>query len=152
MRTRNQIWALQKLFSLATSIGLVSLVVAGPFTAGTSQAAKPPFLILVAGDSYSAGNGAGSYSGPTACRRSAFNYAQVFAATLRKAPYNQPTLVENTACSGDTTQAFDVSRRSSKKIPIFNTNFRRPQIEAFNRGYHLVFSLSEATTFILKIS
>ena len=111
---------------LVLVLGLAT--VGGTSRAGAASDQKPPFLILVAGDSYSAGNGGGSYSGPGRCYRSAHNYAQVFAATLRKAPYNQPTLVENVACSGDITNAFSGT-----------TSGRRPQLDAFNRGYNLIF-------------
>lgn len=62
--------------------------------------------LLVVGDSYSAGNGAGAYSSPSSCRRSAFNYAQEYARLLQQAPYDQRPSVENAACSGAVMEDF----------------------------------------------
>ncbi|MCU1488390.1 MAG: Lipase 2 precursor [Actinomycetia bacterium] len=60
--------------------------------------------ILVLGDSYSSGNGAGAYSGAPACRRSTANYARQFEQLVEAAPGGLPTTVENQACSGAVTR------------------------------------------------
>ena len=59
--------------------------------------------ILVLGDSYSAGNGAGAYSGPATCRRSSANYARQFEQLVEATPGGTPTTVLNQACSGAVT-------------------------------------------------
>ena len=83
--------------------------------------------ILVLGDSYSAGNGAGDYYGPSGCRRSGKNYAEDYAALLRQAPFSQASTVTNAACSGATTSAFFTS-----------WNGQPPQIDAVNGSFQLV--------------
>lgn len=93
-----------------------------------AAAAPRVFPILVMGDSYSAGNGAGAYYGAKGCWRSPNNYGGVFARTLQAPPDDQPTVVENVACSGDTTIAFSHS-----------THGRRPQLDAVNKGYGVIF-------------
>ncbi len=85
------------------------------------------FPILVMGDSYSAGNGAGGYFGPNGCYRSPNNYAALFADALERPPYNQPAPLTNVACSGATTSAFFASQRGQP-----------PQIYAVNNGYGLI--------------
>lgn len=84
--------------------------------------------VLVMGDSYSAGNGAGDYYGPRGCRRSAFNYGRAFQRLVEAAPFNQPAFVETVACSGAVTA----------DIP-FSQGDRDPQIDAVNAGYDIVF-------------
>lgn len=97
--------------------------------AGLATAASGQVLsILVMGDSYSAGNGAGAYFGAKGCWRSPNNYAGDFARAVEAAPYNQPAALTNIACSGDTTQAFS-----------HWTHGRRPQLDAVNRSYGLIF-------------
>lgn len=93
-----------------------------------SSASARVLPILVMGDSYSAGNGAGDYFGPKGCWRSPNDYAGVFARALQAAPYDQPTVLENVACSGDTTRAFAHSRDG-----------RRPQLDAVNKSYDDIF-------------
>lgn len=88
-----------------SAILAASLTVGVPPFMGDATAAtvaKPTEHILVMGDSYSAGNGAGSYiaGSPKTCYRSSKNYGQVFATTIQKPPYNQPAVVTNVACSG----------------------------------------------------
>lgn len=93
----------------------------------TTAAPKPDLRVLVMGDSYSAGNGAGDYYGPKGCYRSRKNYAEVFAATLRAKPYSQPAKVANVACSGAVTQDF------------WHAKDGRPrQLDAVNRNLDLV--------------
>lgn len=93
-----------------------------------AMAGEKPLSILVMGDSYSAGNGAGAYFGAKSCRRSAKNYAREFERLVEVAPYIQRAFVENVACSGDTTAEFFASRSG-----------RPPQLNAVNAGYDLVF-------------
>jgi lysophospholipase L1-like esterase len=84
--------------------------------------------ILVLGDSYSAGNGAGEYFGAKGCRRSHKNYAEDFARLVQAAPYHQPASSVNAACSGATTSWF------------FNSHHGRPpELDAVNRRYDLIF-------------
>ena len=59
--------------------------------------------ILVLGDSYSSGNGAGAYSGPASCRRSTANYARQYEQLVEAAPGHVPTTVQTIACSGAVT-------------------------------------------------
>jgi Tol biopolymer transport system component len=84
--------------------------------------------MLVMGDSYSAGNGGGSYYGATGCFRSAHNYARQFERKIEVAPFNQRGFVENVACSGDVSDAF-----------FETTSGRPPQLDAVNSGYDLIF-------------
>lgn len=69
--------------------------------------------ILVMGDSYSSGVGAGNYvtTGPS-CARSTSNYGEQFAAALRAKPYRQKATVTTVACSGAVTQNFFTSQKS----------------------------------------
>jgi lysophospholipase L1-like esterase len=84
--------------------------------------------ILVMGDSYSAGNGAGDYYGAKGCRRSARNYGREFQRRVEAAPHHQRAFVETVACSGDTTEEF------------FRSKHKRPtQISHVNAGYDLIF-------------
>lgn len=88
---------------------------------------RAAFPILAMGDSYSAGNGAGSYSGPAGCWRSPSNYAGLYARMLKRPPYNQPTAYANTACSGDATNAF-----------FATIDGRRPQLDSVNKTFGLI--------------
>src|SRR5450755_843435 len=81
---------------------LVTCVLLAASAVFASVAAARVLPILVMGDSYSAGNGAGDYFGAKGCWRSPNNYAGVFARALEGAPYDQPTVLDNVACSGDT--------------------------------------------------
>ena len=83
--------------------------------------------ILTMGDSYSAGNGAGEYSGAKGCYRSNGNYGSRYAKLLESAPYNQTTRETTVACSGDTTSAVESGR-----------NGRPPQIKALSDDHDLV--------------
>jgi hypothetical protein len=83
--------------------------------------------ILVMGDSYSAGNGAGSYYGPKGCWRSPNNYAREYERLVEKAPLNQRASVKNVACSGDKTWAITSSNHG-----------RPPQLDAVSKDQDLV--------------
>ena len=56
--------------------------------------------ILVLGDSYPAGNGAGDYYGAKGCWRSHMNYGEDYARLVEAAPYTQAARATNAACSG----------------------------------------------------
>ena len=89
---------------------LVIVVVVTESTAGISPASAAGdgglVSMLVLGDSYSAGNGAGDYYGPADCWRSTYNYARQYERIIQSAPFNQRTFVENRACSGAVTADF----------------------------------------------
>lgn len=116
---------LRRIGQIALSVACALVVAHGALAANASGRA---LSILVMGDSYSAGNGAGDYFGAKGCWRSPNNYAGVFARAVEAAPYNQPTALTNVACSDDTTQAFSHS-----------THGRRPQLDAVNHSYDLIF-------------
>lgn len=90
--------------------------------AAASQAPVLPILVL--GDSYSAGNGAGDYYGPKGCRRSRRNYAEDYARLIALPPHRQKASVTNAARSGATTASF-FSGSSA-------------QIRAVNHSYDLI--------------
>jgi lysophospholipase L1-like esterase len=87
--------------TLVLALSFVSLLLhAAPSRAtGNSRVLS----ILVVGDSYSAGNGAGDYYGAKGCRQSHKNYAEDFKTLVEAAPYRQNATVVNAACSGATT-------------------------------------------------
>lgn len=59
-----------------------------------------PLKVVLIGDSYSAGNGAGSYYGPRGCYRSRTNWAERYVAELRR---DHAVTFVNRACSGAVT-------------------------------------------------
>lgn len=104
-----------------------------PAVSGSSSVAlgatvRSPLSILTMGDSYSAGNGAGSYSGPAGCYRSTKNYAGNLAALLANAPYNRDSKVDNVACSGAVTADFFTAKDS--RLP--------PQLNSVKNSYDLI--------------
>jgi lysophospholipase L1-like esterase len=117
-----------RVLTILLACTLLSVVV----VTGQSAAAAvlPASLhILVMGDSYSAGNGAGSYYGAKTCYRSRANYAELFAKAARSAPYNRPTEpVRNVACSGAVTADFAKAKDG-----------RPPQIEAVQQTDDIIF-------------
>ncbi len=111
-------------------LAVVAVIGAFLINAGASAAAASSNVlsILVVGDSYSAGNGAGDYTGDAGCYQSKRNYAWDFARLVEAAPYHQPANVTNVACSGATTSWF------------FNKEHNRPpEIDAVNNSYNLIF-------------
>jgi hypothetical protein len=116
--TRRRRWTAAVVASVVMVVGIFALA---------AQASGSVFPILVMGDSYSAGNGAGGYFGPNGCYRSPKNYAALYADALERPPYNQPAPLTNVACSGATTSAFFTSQRG-----------QQPQIYAVNNGYGLI--------------
>lgn len=97
---------------------------------GRATAGDGEVSILVTGDSYSAGNGGGSYDirHDHNCWRSAHNYGREFARIVEAAPYRQNASVRTVACSGDTTSAFANPAHG-----------RPPQLAAVDPRYDLVF-------------
>jgi lysophospholipase L1-like esterase len=92
------------------------------------QPAHRALPILVLGDSYSAGNGAGDYYGAKGCWRSRRNYAEDYARLIEAAPFRQLATVTNAACSGATTSWF------------FNSEHgRAPELHAVNKSYDVIF-------------
>jgi lysophospholipase L1-like esterase len=120
-----------KVRGLAVVLVIAAAAVAPASAASTAIAAassgKPVMRVLVMGDSYSAGNGAGDYYGPKGCWRSHRNYAELFADGLRAAPNDQPTSVTNVACSGAVTADIENQRSG-----------RPPEIEAVSDTDNLV--------------
>jgi hypothetical protein len=90
-------------------------------------ASSSTFPILVMGDSYSAGNGAGDYTGPKGCWRSPNNYAGLYSQALNQPPYDQLSYVASSACSGDKTSSF-----------FSPTSGRAPQLDSVNKHYGLI--------------
>lgn len=75
---------------------LFGLAVAGK----PASAEKPTVNVVSLGDSYTSGNAAGSYYGPSSCYRSGKNYSEQYVAHLRSVASVTYT---NLACSGATT-------------------------------------------------
>jgi Tol biopolymer transport system component/lysophospholipase L1-like esterase len=84
--------------------------------------------ILVMGDSYSAGNGAGSYVGPGKCYRSKNNYARAYERAVEKS--GQPATLTNVACSGAVTMDF-FGRQKKRNVPA--------QLPAVTEDYDVIF-------------
>jgi lysophospholipase L1-like esterase len=90
------------------ALAIVMLGMVGDWSGGvTADAAVAvnPLKVVVVGDSYSAGNGARSYYGPTSCYRSHDNWAERYADWLVAHGPHAVTLV-NRACSGAVTANF----------------------------------------------
>jgi hypothetical protein len=92
-----------------------------------ADASSPAYPVLVMGDSYSAGNGAGDYQGPKGCWQSSRNYASLYAQALNQPPYDQLAYVATSACSGDKTSSF-----------FSTTSGRPPQLDAVNKTFGLI--------------
>jgi lysophospholipase L1-like esterase len=99
---------------------------ASPSATAAAQTGAAKIQILVLGDSYSAGNGAGDYAGPTDCFRSPNNYAGNLA-TMLDVKYGVHALVTNDACSGQEASQFFTS-----------VSGRLPESDAVNSSYKLV--------------
>lgn len=131
-----------RLALLAAALGLPATVVSGQLTAGTASAADDGLVsILVLGDSYSAGNGAGDipgkagdvgYYGSEDCWRSAYNYGRQFQRIIEAPPYNQRAFVENRACNGAVTADF-FSPQADRGADVV------AQQEWVDEGYDLIF-------------
>lgn len=90
----------RRLLALLATVLAVGVL---PGTATASAQGDPGTLsVLVLGDSYSAGNGAGSYLGAPTCHRSAANYGRQFE-RLVEVSGGPSTTVATIACSGAVT-------------------------------------------------
>ncbi len=114
--------------ALATSLVLAAAILGSALRAIPAQASGSTFPILVMGDSYSAGNGAGDYEGPKGCWRSPNNYAGLYTQALNQPPYDQLAYLASSACSGDKTSSF-----------FSPTSGRPPQLDSVNKRYGLIF-------------
>ncbi len=85
--------------------------------------------ILVIGDSYSAGNGAGGTYYAGECHRSSNNYGRVFQRLVEKHRPQQKVFVETRACSGATTNDYWSTQ---------NADAGSPQRDWVNEGYDVV--------------
>jgi GDSL-like Lipase/Acylhydrolase family len=143
VRSKANLWRVCSTFHVRRLAALcLSLIIIGPLVdAHRSIAASDSHAlsILVMGDSYSAGNGAGDYYGPAGCRRSYKNYAEDFKSLVEAAPYRQPATVTNVACSGDTTDAiFHATTTEAVNPRIKSTN--APQLDALKQhSYNVIF-------------
>ncbi len=79
---------------------VATVLVAGPVEVAESQ--TPPLRVLILGDSFSAGNGAGNYYGPKGCARSRGTWGELAAAELGRLS-GRSVQVDNFACSGAVT-------------------------------------------------
>jgi len=96
-----------RLFSVVVALATILALGSAP---SSGQASGPtPLKIVLIGDSYSAGNGAGDYGGPQGCYRSSSNWAERYVDTLQNAGY-APTLI-NRACSGGVASNITSDRR-----------------------------------------
>src|SRR5688500_14001364 len=97
---------MRALFVLALALACAAFVGAVPSTA---SAAGPPLRVVQLGDSYSAGNGADNYWGPSGCYRSTRNWAEKYLDTLRA---TRSVTFVNRACSGGVLN--DLFNRTNK--------------------------------------
>jgi hypothetical protein len=110
----------------STTPGAPHSTSSGPSASDSPAGGSKKMQILVLGDSYSAGNGAGDYTGPTGCLRSPNNYARNFQ-TMIEVKYGLRALVTNDACSGEQAAQFFTS-----------VSGRAPESAAVNDTYKLV--------------
>ena len=97
--------------TLRTILAAFLLLVLLPSASSSASSSDPaasdvdlvvrPLKIVLLGDSYSAGNGGGGYSGPSGCYRSPNNWAQRYKRRLQTSGFN--VTFDNQACSGATT-------------------------------------------------
>ncbi len=80
------------------------LACGGAFAGGAAPASAANLDIVIAGDSYSSGNGAGGYT-DTSCYRSKNVWGQRYASSLRAQGFT--TTVKNVACSGGVVKDLD---------------------------------------------
>ena len=115
---------------LSVMLLALAMLISGSLLTDSAVAAASgsTFPILVMGDSYSAGNGAGDYQGPKGCWQSSRNYASLYAQALNQPPYDQLAYVATSACSGDKTSSF-----------FSTTSGRPPQLDAVNKTFGLIF-------------
>ena len=130
----------------------VAAVMLSSLSAGIAHsvavAPKPPLhpagqsgvlQILVMGDSYSAGNGAGGQIKPNnGCYRSDLNYAGQFAAIIEAATGRKPQKVDNFACSGAKTS--DFTHKQGTRLNFALSSPQPPQLSGLkNKHYDVIF-------------
>ena len=130
----------------------VAAVMLSSLSAGIAHsvavAPKPPLhpagqsgvlQILVMGDSYSAGNGAGGQINPdNGCYRSDLNYAGQFAAIIEAATGRKPQKVDNFACSGAKTS--DFTHKQGTRLNFALSSPQPPQLSGLkNKHYDVIF-------------
>lgn len=97
-------------------LGAAFLLLLSSSTLAHSEDQKPKSLSIVhLGDSYSAGNGAGNYHGPAACRRSGRNWGALFTSWANS--QGIAASYQNHACSGGTIGDLFSSRTLPKQSP-----------------------------------
>ena len=92
---------------------IASLLAAG---APAASAAEDPFKVLILGDSYSAGNGAGDYYGPGDCYRSHSTWGELVGDEIA-AELGSDVEVTNRACSGGVAK--DITHRRKMETKRF---------------------------------
>ncbi|WP_216426520.1 GDSL-type esterase/lipase family protein [Arcanobacterium phocae] len=103
----------KKLFAGFVALS-TSLFTASPALADTSHQDEKYLTLTLIGDSYTAGNGAGLYYGPTEAYRSMRNWGHVYADQLNAAGIH--TTVHNLAHSGEVTSG--VLEKQIPKVPV----------------------------------
>lgn len=98
-------WSLVLALLLLVPIALTSSV---PAAVAAPVGRAAPLKVLLLGDSYSAGNGAGAYYGPGACHRSKKNWAERYVRWLTAEGH--PVTFVNRACSGGVTADYAGAR------------------------------------------
>jgi len=120
--TRRHLSIATRLRVLAPILGL--LILGSTLDSSKSATAATPtgqLKILALGDSYTAGNGAGSYYGASTCRQSLKNYVNQFAARVG-------AVSDVGACSGAVTNDF-----------FTISGGRKPMIDWVNTSYDVIF-------------
>jgi hypothetical protein len=136
-----------------TAAWLLLLPLVAPWVGAAAAGAEPdtvasPLRIVLMGDSYTAGNGAGGYDGPTDCYRSRGNWGELYRAWLEAS--GQPATLTNVACSGASTDMLTAPNPrdgDSCALPArsadeyFDPQCRawlRPQVDAVDSGTDVV--------------
>jgi lysophospholipase L1-like esterase len=101
---------MRALVVLALALACAAFVGAVPSTA---NAVGPPLRVVQLGDSYSAGNGADNYWGPSGCYRSTRNWAEKYLDTLRS---TRSVTFVNRACSGGVINDLFNRRERDRKL------------------------------------
>jgi hypothetical protein len=91
------------------ALALACAALAAAVVPNAASAAGAPLRVVQLGDSYSAGNGADNYWGPSGCYRSSRNWAEKYLDTLRS--IRSVTFI-NRACSGGVLD--DLTHRTNK--------------------------------------
>src|SRR3954466_11896332 len=87
---------------IARALPLLLLPALLAASAQGAPSALPPLKVVILGDSYSAGNGAGHPYGPKDCFRSHSNWGEKYVDWLRRLGY--AAIVTNRACSGSRSE------------------------------------------------